>query len=126
LRRPIDLSLKEEPNSSHANQGYNQLTAKNNKENAAESLYDQRRAKKWQRVKSHIDQYNLVLTAMQIVRATTESTWVSSFQCINLHTQTRVAVPEFCKKIAGFLWASKRFKNENVDPTVEEKFVLLP
>ena len=40
------ISLKEESNSSHVNQGYNQLTAKNNKKNAAESLYNQRRAKK--------------------------------------------------------------------------------
>jgi hypothetical protein len=39
------ISLKEESNSSHVNQGYNQLPAKNNKKNAAESLYDQRRAK---------------------------------------------------------------------------------
>jgi hypothetical protein len=39
------ISLKEESNSSHVNQGYNQLTAKNNKKNAAESLYDQRMAK---------------------------------------------------------------------------------
>jgi hypothetical protein len=76
--------------------------------------------------KSHIDQYNLVLTAMQIVRATTESTWVSSFQRVNLHPQTRVAFPEFGKKIAGFLWASKSFKDENVNPTAKDKFTLLP
>ncbi len=37
------ISLKEESNSSHVNQGYDQLTAKNNKKNATESLYDQRK-----------------------------------------------------------------------------------
>ena len=71
------ISLKEESNSSHVNQGYNQLTAKNDKKNAAESLYDQRKAKKWQTAKAQIDQYDLVLTAMQIVRATDAKTWVT-------------------------------------------------
>jgi hypothetical protein len=120
------ISLKEESNSSHVNQGYNQLTTKNNKKSAAESLYDRRRVKKWQTGKSHIDQYDLVLTVMRIVRATTESTWVSSFQRVSLHPQMQVAFPEFCKKIAGFLLASKGLKDENVDPTAKEKFALLP
>jgi hypothetical protein len=120
------IFLKVESNSSHVNQGYDQLTAKNDKKNAAESLYEQRRVKKWQTGKSHIDQYDLVLTAMRIVRATSESTWVSSFQRVNLHPGTRVAFPEFCKNIAGFLRASESFKDESVDPTPEEKFALLP
>jgi hypothetical protein len=63
---------------------------------------------------------------MRIVRATSESTWVSSFQHVNLHPGTQVALPEFCKKIAGFLRASKSFKDESVDPTPKEKFALLP
>ena len=79
------ISLKEESNSLHVNQGYDQPTAKNDKKNAADSFYEQCRAKKWQTGKSHIDQYNLVLTAMLIVRATMQSTWVSSFQRVNLH-----------------------------------------
>ena len=45
------ISLKEESNSSHINQEYDQLTAKNDKKNAAESLYDQCKAKKWQKGK---------------------------------------------------------------------------
>ena len=120
------VSLKEESNSSHVNQGYDQLTAKNDKKNAAESLYEQRRAKKWQTGKSHIDQYDLVLTAMRIVRATMQSTWVSSFQRVNLHPGTRVSFPKFCKKMAGFLWVSKSFKDESVAPTPKVKFALLP
>jgi hypothetical protein len=63
---------------------------------------------------------------MRIVRATSESTWVSPFQHVNLHPGTRVAFPEFCKKIAGFLWASESFKDKSVDPMPEEKFALLP
>ncbi len=53
------ISLKEESNSSHVNQGYDQLTAKNNKKNAAESLYDQCKAKEWQMGKPQIDQLTL-------------------------------------------------------------------
>ena len=55
-----------------------------------------------------------------------QSTWVSSFQRVNLHPGTRVAFPEFCKKIAGFLRASESFKDESVDPKPKEKFALLP
>ncbi len=120
------ISLKEESNSSHVNQGYDQLTAKNDKKNAAEILYDQRKAKKWQTGKAQIDQYDLVLTAMQIVRATDAKTWVASFQCVNLDPCTRVDFPVFCKKIAGFLQVGVSFKEENVTPTAKDKFFLLP
>ena len=41
------ISLREESNSSHVNQGYDQLVAKNDKKNAAKSLYDQCKAKKF-------------------------------------------------------------------------------
>jgi hypothetical protein len=62
------ISLKEESTSSRVNQGYDQLTAKNDKKNAAESLYDKRKAKKWQTGKAQIDQYDLVPTANQLRR----------------------------------------------------------
>ena len=76
--------------------------------------------------KAQIDQYDLVLTAMQIVRAPDAKTWVALFQRVNLDPRTRVDFPLFCKKIAGFLWASERFKKENVMPTAKDKFALLP
>jgi hypothetical protein len=120
------IYLKEESNSSHVNQGYDQLTAKNDKKNAAESLYDQCKAKKWQARKEQIDQYDLVLTAMLIVRATDPTTWVASFQRVNLDPRTRVDFPVFCKKMGGFLWACESFKEENVTPTATEKFAMLP
>ena len=49
--------------------------------------------------KAQIDQYDLVLTAMQI-RATDSKTWVALFQHVNLDPCTRVVFPVFCKKIA--------------------------
>ena len=54
-------AIKEESNSSTANQGCDQEAAKTDKKNAAESLYDQRKVKKMQTSKTHIDQYDLVL-----------------------------------------------------------------
>lgn len=120
------ISLKEESNSSHVNQGYDQLVAKNDKKNAAESLYDQRKAKKWVTGKTTINQYDLVHTAMRLVRATDSKTWVTSFERVNLHPWTRKEFPAFCKKIAGHLRAGDTFKDDHVDPTAEEKFALLP
>lgn len=120
------ISLKEESNSSHVNQGYDQLVAKTDKKNAAESLYDQRKAKKFSTGKTNITQYDLLITAMRIVRATSEETWVHSFQRVNLHPFTRMEFPEFCRKIASHLRAGDIFKNDNVDTTAEEKFALLP
>jgi hypothetical protein len=92
------ISLKEESNSSHANQGYDQLTAKNDKKNAAESLYDQHKAKKWQTGEQQIDQYDIVLTAMWIVRATDPTTLVATFQHVNLDPRTRVDFQCFAKR----------------------------
>jgi hypothetical protein len=118
--------LKEESNSSHVNQGYDQLVAKYDKKNAAESLYDQRKAKKWVTGKTTINQYDLVHTAMRIVRLTDQKTWVASFERCNLHPWTRKAFPEFCKKISSHLRAGDTFKDDNVEPTAEEKFAVLP
>jgi hypothetical protein len=120
------ISLKEESNSSYINQEYNQLVAKNDKKNAAESLCDQRRSKKWLTGKSHISQWGLLTTAMDIVRKTTKAIWVSSFEHCNLYPLTRQSFDAFCVKIAPHLCAGKMFKDENVNPTPEEKFALLP
>jgi hypothetical protein len=90
------ISLKEESNSSHVTQGYYQLVAKQDKKNAAESLYDQRRSKKWFTGKSHISQWELLTTAMDIVRKTTKANLVSSFERCNLHPLTQQSFDVFC------------------------------
>ncbi len=113
------ISLKEESNSIHVNQGYDQLVAKNNKKNAAKSLYGQRKAKKFATGKTNITQYNLIHTAMRIVRATKPESWVASFSRVNLHPWTRQEFPEFCKKIAAHLCAGETFKDNNVDTTAD-------
>ena len=72
-------SLKEESNSSHANQGYDQEATKTDKKNATESLYDQRNVKTVQTGKTHIDQYDLVLIGIRIVNTGTGSIWECLF-----------------------------------------------
>ena len=47
-------SLKEESNSSHANQGYDPLTAMMDKKTTAKSLYNQRKVKKYQTSKKQL------------------------------------------------------------------------
>ena len=54
------MSLKEESNTSHVNQGYDQLTAKTDKKNAADSLFEQRKVVKSVTGKTHLDQYDLL------------------------------------------------------------------
>ena len=87
-------SLKEESNSSHANQGYDQETARQDKKNAAESLYDQRKVKKMQTGKTHIDQYDLVLTGIRIVNKCTGEVWRCSFRRVNLDPRKRLPFEE--------------------------------
>ena len=119
-------SLKEESNSSHANQGYDQEAAKQDKKNAAESLYDQRKVKKMQTGKTRIDQYDLVLTGIRIVNRCKGEVWVCSFRRVNLDPRERVSVQEWCQKIKHFLLAGEQFKEEEVDLTPREMFNMLP
>ncbi len=102
------------------------MKAKNDKKNDAKSLYDQYKAKKWQTGKAQIDQYDLVLPAMQIVRATDPTTLIASFQRVNLKPQMQVDFPVICKKIARFLQAGESFKEENGTPTATDMLDLLP
>ncbi len=60
-------SLKEESNTSHVNQGYDQLTAKRDKKNAAQSLHDQWNIMKFKTGKTQLDQYELVQCGMRLV-----------------------------------------------------------
>ncbi len=118
--------LKEELNSSHLNQGYVQLTAKCDKKNAVKSLYDQRRVQKWRSNQVNIDQYDLIFTAMRIVRQCKSETWISLFRWVNLDPITLMSFQDWCKKIDPYLCAGDLYAEENVDPTPQQLFKLLP
>jgi hypothetical protein len=118
--------LKEESNLSHLNQGYDQLTAKCDKKNAVESLYDQRRVQKWRSNQVNIDQYDLIFTAMRIVWQCKPETWISLFRRVNLDPIVRLSFQDWCKKIAPYLLVGEVCAEENVDPTPQQLFNLLP
>ena len=127
LRRDNKIkSVKEESNTSHINQAYDQLVAKNDKKIAKEALCDQRKIAAMRTGKKCIDQYALVLTGIRMVMETTPEIWISSFRKVNLDPLKRVPFNEWMKKIARFVTASVNFKDENVGPTSKEKFILLP
>ena len=88
------ISLREESNSSHANQGYDQLVAKNDKKVAAETLYEQRKLLKSQTSKSNITQYDLIVTGIHLVNSTNGETvslfglYAYAYLCYILTTHT--------------------------------------
>ena len=127
LRRDKKIkSVKEESNTSHVNQAYDQLVAKSDKKIAAEALCDQRKIEAMKTGKKNIDQYALVLTGIRLVSETTPELWTSSFRKVNLDPRRRTPFVEWMTKIQRFVTASVNFKDENVGPNSKEKFALLP
>eukprot|EP00957_Ditylum_brightwellii_P008027 609012-Ditylum_brightwellii.AAC.1 len=119
-------SLKEESQTSHVCQGYDQHVAREDKKNVAESLYDQRKIQQQQTAKANIDQYDLVLTGIRIVKQCEPQTWVSSFMQVNLHPTFRDEFAVFMRKIKQFLQAGSQFVEEDLFPSPQKKFNLLP
>ena len=114
------ISLKEEGNSSHVNQAYDRLVAKNDKLEAASSLSLLRKFRF--ETGTVIDQWHLIHVVLNALRETKRSTWETSFHACNLHPNTRVPFSEWCKKIESFLQKGGTFKAE----TVDDKYLLLP
>jgi hypothetical protein len=80
--------MKEESNTSHVNQGYNQQMAKTNKKNAVQSLHNQQKIMKYKMGKTQPDQYELVQCGMCLVRQVEPATWVVPFCQVNLEPST--------------------------------------
>ena len=76
-------SLKEESNTSHVCQGYDQQVARADKKNTAECLYDQRKMKQQQTAKANISQWDLIMTGIRIVKQCEKDNWVSSYTRVN-------------------------------------------
>ena len=121
-------SAKEESTTSHANQGYDQFVAKNDKKVAAETLYTQRKITRFISNRGgRIDQYDLVFTTIALVTATTPKIWIASYDRTNLNPLTRVDFHVWCReRINRFLQAGEAFHPEAVHPTAIELYALLP
>jgi hypothetical protein len=114
------LSLKEEGDSSHVNQGYDKFVAKSDKIAKGVGLAMLRGQKLV--TKGVVDQWGMVLVGMMAVRAATRETWTRSYHACNLDPRTRVSFPDWCKKIEHFLQTGQSFKVEKD----LDKYVLLP
>ena len=73
-------SIKEESQTSHACQAYDQETAKQDKKNCADTLAKQRFAKRHDPKGKGLNQWDLVIVVIEIVRMTRKSTWICSFR----------------------------------------------
>ena len=107
------LSVKEEAATSHSNQAYDQLVAKNDKHIACDTLTLQRTMLKLNGLnRKQLTQYHLVHTVLQVVTATTQDMWVQSFVRVNLDPRVRLPFQEWIVKIQTYLAAGQTIINE--------------
>ena len=127
MRRDANVdSGKEESNTSHASQAYDQFVAKNDKKIQSETLSSLRRITTIDNKAGRIDQWSLVHAAIAIVKQATPSMWTASFQKVNLDPRTRIDFLPWCTKISAFLQAGSTMKPEKFEFSPAQKHNLLP
>jgi hypothetical protein len=114
------LLLKEEGDTSHVCQAYDQKVAKDDKSTMRECLGYLRESEKLS--KSIISGWDLILVGLAAVRELSPTSWVTSFMRVNLHPKFRVPFAEWCVKISSFIEGGQSFKPE----TVVDEYELLP
>ena len=102
------LLLKEEGDTSHVCQAYDQEVAKADKRSMRTSLEFLR--KNTRVTQAVIDSWDLVLVALAAVRELAPATWVTSFRKVNLHPHFRVDFGAWCGRISHFLQGGASFK----------------
>jgi hypothetical protein len=115
------LALKEEGDSSHVNQGYDKFVAKNDKAVASTAAGSMRSAKCM--TKGKIGQWDLVLSALAAIRATTIDLWRNSYIACNMNPTCQLPFVDWCKKISNHLQAGQTFKSELFR---DDPYLLLP
>ena len=119
-------SVKEESHSSHACQAYDQEVAKQDKKNCADTLAKQRLAKRHDSRGKSLNQWDLVVVVIQIVRMAKKEVWICSFTRVNLKPSVRLDYEGWCEKISAFLSKGSGYKPGSAEPTAKEKYALLP
>ena len=112
--------VKEEGDSSHVCQAYDQKVAKDDKSSMRGSLAFLR--KLGSITKGVIDAWQLITVGLAAVRELESDSWVYSFKKVNLHPHHRVSFPEWCKQISHFLQGGESFKEEQL----VDSYALLP
>ena len=109
------LLLKEEGDSSHVNQSYDQKVAIDDKKSMREALAFLRQTNKL--VKGTIDGWALIHVGLAAVRELHPDSWSYSFNKVNLKPSTRVSFPEWIKRIAHYIQGAESFTPEIIrDP----------
>ena len=119
FRRRI-LLLKEEGESSHVSQTYDQKKAIEDKKNMREAAVMLRAAGSL--ILGVLDTWALMLCGMHATRQSSPGAWIESAKKVNLHPFHRVSFEALCRRIAPFLQGGLNFKTE----TAEDKYALLP
>ena len=112
--------LKEDGDTSHVCQSYDQKVAKDDKRSMRGSLAFLRKATS--QTKGIVDAWQLICVGLAAVRELESDSWAYSFTKVNLHPHHRVPFPEWCQKISHFLQGGESFKEEKL----VDSYALLP
>jgi hypothetical protein len=100
------LILKEEGDTSHLNQAYDQSVAKNDKAGMRANL-DMLRP----HIGTQLDQWYLITIAIDALKRVKATAWIESFTKVNLHPRSRMPFHLWLKKIDGKLGHREFFAN---------------
>jgi hypothetical protein len=110
------LALKEEGDSSHVNQAYDEFVAKSDKVAKDKSLAMLCGATSISQ--GVVDQWGLVQCGLFVIRATKRETWTRSFDACNLDPRTRVSFQQdWAKKIECFFSQASHSRLRQLIPT---------
>jgi hypothetical protein len=102
------MILKEEGDTSHVNQAYDQSVAKNDKGEMRANLDSIR-----PHIGVRLDQWYLITIAIEALKKIKPAVWVESFKKDNLHPQHRVTFDVWLKKIDSKLFSGEFFASRN-------------
>ena len=114
------LLVKEEGDTSHVCQAYDQDVAKKDKSAMRDALALLR--EKSDKFNGVVDGWDLIHAALAAVRELPADSWVTSFKRVNLHPKYRTSFVEWCKKIDRYLVGGQSFESE----TELDMYSLLP
>ena len=72
-----------------------------------------------------LNQWDLIIAAIYVIRQTIEETWRISYDRVNLRPSTRVEFSQFIQRIAGFIAAGSTYKQGRVKTTDLDKYSIL-
>lgn len=115
------ILLKEDGDTSHVCQAYDQDVAIKDKITMRSCLDYLRQSEKLQ--KNVIDGWDLIHVGLAAVRELDPKSWITSFTRVNLHPRHRVEFPQWIERIEQFLQGGLSFKQEEMDV---DPYALLP